>query len=496
MLGLEILLLVLYGLCLLFVLAFSVAQWRLTRLARRAYVAAATAPAPPLPADARQWPRVTVQLPVYNELNVVERIIDAAAALDYPADRLQIQLLDDSTDESVALAATRVAYHRARGVDIEQVRRPDRQGYKAGALAHGLASATGELVAIFDADFVPAPDFLRLTVPYFLADAQLGVVQTRWGHLNEDYSLLTELQAFGLNAHFLVEQVGRNAGHHFINFNGTGGVWRRRCIEQAGGWQADTLTEDLDLSYRAQLGGWHFRYLPAVVAPAELPAQMDALRSQQHRWNKGGAETARKHLGRVWRSAALPLSTKLYATAHLLNSAVFVAVLLMGLLSVPLLLVQTTTPELSWVFRLAGLSVLSLTPLVAYYYAAWRWNGGRGATGRAFAPKLLLFLSISMGLSLHNGWAVLTGLAGRLTPFVRTPKSGLSTPGATARLRRYRTGSVNGQTVLEALLALYFAGGIYLAFRLHNYGLLPFHLLLTAGYAAVVYYSVRHARQP
>ncbi|RAK69744.1 cellulose synthase family protein [Hymenobacter edaphi] len=494
MLGLEILLLVLYGLCLLFVLAFSVAQWRLTRLARRAFVAAATAPAPPLPADARQWPRVTVQLPVYNELNVVERIIDAAAALDYPADRLQIQLLDDSTDESVALAAARVAHHRARGVDIEQVRRPDRQGYKAGALAHGLASATGELVAIFDADFVPAPDFLRLTVPYFLADARLGVVQTRWGHLNEDYSLLTELQAFGLNAHFLVEQVGRNAGHHFINFNGTGGVWRRRCIEQAGGWQADTLTEDLDLSYRAQLGGWHFRYLPAVVAPAELPAQMDALRSQQHRWNKGGAETARKHLGRVWRSAALPLRTKLYATAHLLNSAVFVAVLLMGLLSVPLLLVQTTTPELGWVFRLAGLSVLSLTPLVAYYHAAWRWNGGRGASGRAFAPKLLLFLSISMGLSLHNGWAVLTGLAGRLTPFVRTPKSGLSTKGA--RLRRYRTGSVNGQTVLEALLALYFAGGIYLAFRLDNYGLLPFHLLLTAGYAAVVYYSVRHARQP
>lgn len=495
MFGLDVLLLVLYALCLLFVLAFSVSQWRLTRLARRAYAAAA-APLPPLPADTRQWPRVTVQLPVYNELNVVERVIDAAAALDYPAGRLQIQVLDDSTDESVALAAARVAYHQRRGLDIGHVRRPDRQGYKAGALAHGLHAASGELVAIFDADFVPAPDFLRRTVPYFLADEQLGVVQTRWGHLNEDFSLLTELQAFGLNAHFLVEQVGRNAGQHFINFNGTGGVWRRRCIEQAGGWQADTLTEDLDLSYRAQLTGWHFRYLPRVVAPAELPARMDALRSQQHRWNKGGAETARKHLGRVWGSPQLSLPTKLYATAHLLNSAVFVAVLLMGLLSVPLLVVQTTVPALRWPFRLAGLSVLSLAPLVAYYYAAWRWSGGRGPTGRRFAPKLLLFLSISMGLSLHNAWAVLTGLAGRLTPFVRTPKSGLNGQKGTAKGRRYRTGSVNGQTLLEALLALYFALGIGLAFHYDNYGLLPFHLLLTLGYAAVVYYSVRHARQP
>ncbi|RTQ52399.1 glycosyltransferase [Hymenobacter gummosus] len=490
MFGLDVLLLVLYGLCLLFVLAFSLSQWRLTRLARRA-LRRQPAP-PPLPTDEQHWPRVTVQLPVYNELNVVGRIIDAAAALDYPRGRLHIQLLDDSTDDSVALAAARVAWHRQRGVDIEQVRRPDRQGYKAGALAYGLEAARGELVAIFDADFVPAPDFLRHTVPYFLADERLGAVQTRWGHLNEDYSLLTELQAFGLNAHFLVEQVGRNAGHHFINFNGTGGVWRRQCIEQAGGWQADTLTEDLDLSYRAQLTGWHFRYLPAVVAPAELPAQMDALRSQQHRWNKGGAETARKHLGRVWRSRQLPLKTKLYATAHLLNSAVFVAVLLMGLLSVPLLVVQTRQPELRWFFRLAGLSVLSLTPLLAYYYAAWRWNGGRGR-GLRFLPKFLLFLAMSMGLSLHNAWAVLTGLAGRLTPFIRTPKSGLIRRDKAARWRRYRTGSVNGQTVLEAALALYFLLGIGLAFHYDNYGLLPFHLLLTAGYGAVVYYSIRHA---
>jgi cellulose synthase/poly-beta-1,6-N-acetylglucosamine synthase-like glycosyltransferase len=486
--GLEIGLLILYGLCLLFVFCFSLTQWQLTRLARRKRVAE---PLPPLPAAPAEWPRVTVQLPVYNEYNVVERVIDAAAALDYPADRLQIQVLDDSNDESIALAAARVAYHKAHGVCIEHVRRPTREGFKAGALAYGLSSATGELVAIFDSDFVPAPDFLRQTVPYF-QDAQLGVVQTRWGHLNEEYSLLTELQAFGLNAHFLVEQVGRNAGHHFINFNGTGGVWRRRCIEQAGGWQSDTLTEDLDLSYRAQLAGWHFRYLPSVVAPAELPAAMDALRSQQYRWNKGAAETARKHLGRVWHDERLSLGTKLHATFHLLNSSVFVAVLLMGLLSVPLLVVRAHRPEYTWIFRLAGLSLLSLLPLVTYYHTAWRWNGGRGG-GLRFGPKFLLFLSMSMGLSLHNAWAVLTGLAGRLTPFVRTPKAGSVKRGSTAR-RRYRTGSVNVQTLLEAALAVYFATGIGLAFRYHNYGLLPFHVLLTLGYGAIVYYSVQHAR--
>ena len=482
---LPLLLVVLYGLCLLFIAGFSLGQWQLARLARRA-TAAAAAPLPPAPAA---WPRVTVQLPLYNEQNVVERVIDAAAALDYPADRLHLQVLDDSTDATVALAAARVAYHAARGRRISHVRRADRAGYKAGALRHGLTETDGEFIAIFDADFVPDPDFLRRTVPYFLQDARVGVVQARWGHLNENESLLTRLQAFGLNAHFLVEQVGRTFAGYFINFNGTGGVWRRACIEDAGGWHTDTLTEDLDLSYRAQLRGWRFVYRPDIVAPAELPAAMDALKSQQFRWNKGAAETARKHLGAVWR-APLPLATKLQASFHLLNSSVYLVILLMALLSVPLVFVRAHHPEFKNVFRLSSLFLVGFTPLIYYYYTAWR-RARPGAAGGRFPGFFLLFLAVSMGLALHNARAVALGWLGRRTPFVRTPKAGT---GPTPPVRRYRTGGVGPLVVLEGLLAAYFAVGLGFGVYFGDAGLLPFHVLLTTGFAAVAYYSVRHAR--
>ncbi|WBA42735.1 cellulose synthase family protein [Hymenobacter canadensis] len=487
MLFLEITLLVVYGLCLLFVLGFSLTQFQLTRLARRAY-RQGLAPEPPAPAV---WPRVTVQLPLYNEVFVAERLLDACAALDYPTDRLHIQVLDDSTDETVALVAARVAYHQARGLHIEQVRRPDRQGYKAGALAYGLTHSEAELVAIFDADFVPQPDFLRRTVPYFQHEPRLGVVQTRWGHLNEEYSLLTELQAFGLNAHFHVEQLGRNAGGHFINFNGTGGVWRRSCIEDAGGWHADTLTEDLDLSYRAQLRGWRFHYLPHVVAPAELPATLDALKSQQFRWTKGAAETARKHLRNVLRSGQ-PLSTKLHATFHLLNSSVFVAILVMALVSVPLVFVRADLPELKPVLRVASVFLLAFVPLVYYYYTAWRLDKPTAPRWR-FAADFLLFLSVSMGLTLHNARAVLLGYQGRQSAFIRTPKLGLVKRTGGWRGRRYRTGDLlDGLTFTEGLLTLYFAFGVGAGLYLGDWGLLPFHLMLTVGYGIVFLYSVRH----
>ncbi|TGE24695.1 glycosyltransferase [Hymenobacter aquaticus] len=481
---LEILLLALYGLCLLFVLGFSLTQFQLTRLARRAFGQPRPGPPPPPPAV---WPRVTVQLPLYNEVFVVERIITAAARLDYPADRLHIQVLDDSTDETVALAAAAVARFRAQGLRIDQVRRPDRTGYKAGALAYGLTQTDGEFIAIFDADFVPEPDFLRRTVPYFTSP-EIGVVQTRWTHLNENDSLLTRLQAFGLNAHFLIEQVGRNLGGHFINFNGTGGVWRRQCIEQAGGWHADTLTEDLDLSYRAQLGPWRFVYLPQVQAPAELPATLDALKSQQYRWTKGAAETARKHLGAVLRSGK-SFSTKLHAVFHLLNSTVFVAILVMALLSVPLVLIREYASEFQPVFRLAAVCVLGFLPLTYYFYTAWRLDRPT-APGWQFAPRFLLFLAVSMGLCLHNTRAVLAGLARRPTAFIRTPKMGA----APAAGRRYRTRSFSAQTVLEGLLTLYFGFGIGLGIYFGSYGLLPFHSLLVLGFGTVFYYSVRHNR--
>jgi cellulose synthase/poly-beta-1,6-N-acetylglucosamine synthase-like glycosyltransferase len=480
----PLLLLGLYGACLLFILGFSVGQWHLTRLAVRARAQ----PAPLLPPLPANWPRVTVQLPLYNERNVAERVIDAAAALDYPLDRLHIQVLDDSTDDSVAVVAARVAHHAGRGLRIDHVRRPVREGYKAGALRDGLLETDGEFIAIFDADFVPDPDFLRRTVPHLVQQPGAGVMQTRWGHLNAEESLLTRLQAFGLDAHFLIEQVGRTAGGHFINFNGTGGVWRRTCIQDAGGWHTDTLTEDLDLSYRAQLRGWKFLYEPGIVAPAELPAAMDALKSQQFRWTKGAAETARKHLGAVLRSSQ-SLSTKLHATFHLLNSSVYVVIMLMALVSVPLVFVRAHNPEYRPVFQVASVFLLAFGPLVYYYYTAWRLARPQGSPG-VYPPLFLLFLSVSMGLALHNSRAVLLGWWGRPTAFVRTPKVG-----AGARpVRRYRTGGVGWLVALEGVLAVYFAFGLAAGLYFGDAGLLPFHAMLTVGFAAVCYYSVRHAR--
>jgi hypothetical protein len=313
------------------------------------------------------------------------------------------------------------------------------------------------------------------------------MVQTRWGHLNEHASLLTRLQAFGLNAHFLVEQVGRQAGGHFLNFNGTGGVWRRACIEDAGGWHADTLTEDLDLSYRAQLRGWRFRYLPQVVAPAELPAHLGALQAQQHRWNKGAAETARKHLGRVWRAPGLSLATKLHATFHLLNSSVFAVILLMALLSVPLVFVRAYRPDFEPVFRLAAGSVLTLAPLAYYYHVAWRRTGPHA--GRWFGPALLLFLALSMGLALHNARAVVQGWLRRASPFVRTPKLGAGGPGSgtvyPARL---------DLPLAQAALTLYFLAGLAADFYYSSYGLLPFHGLLVAGFGTLAGYAWHERR--
>ena len=482
---LEVGVVAVYGLCLVFMLGFSFSQWQLTRLARRA-AQAPPLPAPPTPAE---WPTLTVQLPVYNERAVVERIIDAAAALDYPTDRLHIQVLDDSTDESMALAARRVAYYQNRGLRIDHVRRPTRQGYKAGALAHGLTETDSEFVAIFDADFVPEPDFLRRTVPHF-DGPDVGMVQTRWGHLNQEESLLTRLQAFGLNAHFLVEQVGRAAGGHFLNFNGTGGIWRRACIEDAGNWQADTLTEDLDLSYRAQLRGWRFVYCPDIVVPAELPAYLGAIKSQQYRWNKGAAETARKHLGRVWRDTRLPLATRLHATFHLLNSSVFTIILLMAVLSVPLVLVRASHPELKPLFHLATVFVLTFLPLIYYYYTTWRLAGG-ASTSRWFVPQFLLFLAVSMGLALHNTRAVMLGFWGKATPFVRTPKQGSAVLAGANSSERTASSQTQGPLPLaEALLTVYFTAGLAAGFYYDDLGLLPFHLLLVVGHATLTYFGL------
>ncbi|MGB3850286.1 MAG: cellulose synthase family protein [Tunicatimonas sp.] len=480
-----------YVLSLLFIFMFSLGQLHLTWHYLRSLKE------PPRPAVAPEtWPPVTVQLPVYNERYVVDRLIDAIAAFNYPHDLLEIQVLDDSTDETVEIITRKVAYYRARGVNIHHVRRPQRTGFKAGALAYGLARAQGEFIAIFDADFLPAPDFLRQTLPHF-GNPVVGVVQTRWGHINQDYSLLTRLQAFGLDGHFTIEQGGRRHAGSMINFNGTGGVWRRSCIEEAGGWSDDTLTEDLDLSYRAQMKGWEFMYLEDVEAPAELPVLMPAVKSQQFRWNKGAAECARKHAARIMSANnARPLSgwNRIHALFHLFNSSVFLFLLLAALLSVPMLFVKRANPQYEWIFNLGGIFILGFFSIGFFYWVATR-RVRPDRPWRYYVLHYPLFLIISMGLSLHNAVAVAEGLLGVKSPFLRTPKFNVTNAREKLKKNVYVRGGLSPLVLLEAGLALYFAYGIYTGIRLGDFGLLLFHGMLFLGFTAVAVYSIRQARQ-
>ena len=482
----ELTLIIIYGCFLSFILLYSIVQLSLTVIYKRNSKQSSSNQEP----ATEEWPSVTVQLPVYNELYVIERLIDSVAALEYPADKLEIQVLDDGNDESVEVAAKCVAKWQKEGLNIKHVRRPERVGYKAGALAYGLQFTQGEYTAIFDADFVPRKDFLLRTMPYFI-DPSIGVVQTRWEHLNEDYSVLTRLQAFGLDAHFTVEQRGRNAGGHFINFNGTAGVWRNACIEDAGGWQHDTITEDLDLSYRAQMKGWKFKYLEEIGSPAELPAEMNALKSQQFRWTKGAAECAVKNLPAVLRTRGLGMSTKIHAIFHLMNSFIFLCVLGAACLSLPILLVKVNSNQYDLVFNLATVFLFSFFVL-AYFY--WVSRKSKGDSFGRFLRDFPMFLSMSMGLSLHNSIAVLEGYMGKKTPFVRTPKFAIQKSKGSWRDKKYRALKANPITVIEALFTFYFIGGVALGIYHQEYGLLPFHLMLALGFGNVAFFSFKHTR--
>jgi cellulose synthase/poly-beta-1,6-N-acetylglucosamine synthase-like glycosyltransferase len=287
---------------------------------------------------------VTIQLPIYNEMYVMERLLENIAKINYPKKKLEIQVLDDSTDESVETTAQQIKKLQKSGLDIQHIRRENRTGFKAGALKEGLKSAKGEFIAIFDADFLPKEDWLLQTLPYF-ENKKIGVVQTRWGHINRDYSLLTSMQAFAIDVHFTIEQVGRNSKNHFINFNGTAGIWRKETILDAGNWDGDTLTEDLDLSYRAQLKNWEFKYLVDVETPAEVPAVISAARSQQFRWNKGGAQNFQKFSWKVLTSPNISLKTKIHSILHLLNSSLFINVLIASFLSIPVLYIKNYFPS-------------------------------------------------------------------------------------------------------------------------------------------------------
>jgi cellulose synthase/poly-beta-1,6-N-acetylglucosamine synthase-like glycosyltransferase len=443
----------------------------------------------------KELPFVTIQLPLYNELYVVDRLIDSIAKFDYPKNKFEIQILDDSTDETVDIVAKKVEQYKKLGFDIYQHRREIRTGYKAGALKEGMEICKGEFIAIFDADFLPDPLFLKKTLPHF-KDQKIGVVQTKWEHLNKDYSLLTRLQAFGLDAHFTVEQTGRNYGNHFINFNGTAGIWRKSCIKDAGGWEADTLTEDLDLSYRAQLKHWKFKYLEELGSPAELPAAMNALKNQQFRWTKGAAECTRKNLLKVLKNKELPFNTKLHALFHLMNSSIFICIVLLSVLSIPMLIIKNNFVEYKLLFKLGGFFISSVIFLSIYYFVSL--SSGYKNKLKAFGHFIFLFplfLSVSMGLSLHNAIAVIEGYMGKKSPFIRTPKFNILENKDVWQKNKYLVSSVSFLTVLEFIFTIYFLGGIVSAFYYNDFVLIPFHIMLFLGFGYVTFYSLFHSRK-
>lgn len=439
-------------------------------------------------------PFVTIQLPVYNEIYVMERLLENIALLDYPKDCFEIQVLDDSTDESVEITENLVAKLKENGLSISQIRRENRVGFKAGALKEGLKIAKGEFIAIFDADFLPEPDWLWKTIPHF-KDEKVGVVQTRWGHLNRDYSILTKIQAFGLDAHFTLEQVGRSSKGHFINFNGTAGVWRKACILDAGNWEGDTLTEDLDLSYRAQLKNWKFKYLEDVETPAELPMAISAARSQQFRWNKGGAENFQKMFWKLIKNGSISPKTKIHGVLHLLNSSMFLSILLVAILSVPVLYIKNKYHFLDAYFIVMSFFVVStLIFFVCYWVMYRRMKGGGIASFLSYIGMFFAFFSIAMGFSFQNTLAVIQGHLGKKSEFVRTPKFNLSKLNGNWKSNKYLKKNLSVNVVFEGILMLYFAFGMYSAFLVGNdggdFGLFPFHLMLFLGFGFVFLQSL------
>ncbi|MEX2115304.1 MAG: cellulose synthase family protein [Bacteroidota bacterium] len=433
-------------------------------------------------------PFVTVQLPIFNELYVVNRLIDAVCALDYPKDKLEIQVLDDSTDETRALAAESVRLHRGRGINIKHVMRSDRSGFKAGALRAGLQAAEGEFLAIFDADFVPRPEFLKKTIPYFYQDPRIGLVQTRWEHLNSGYSLLTRTQAMALDGHFVIEQDVRNKAGFFINFNGTGGIWRRTAILDAGNWHSDTLTEDLDLSYRAQLRGWKFKYLNDVTSPAELPSEVNALKTQQFRWTKGAIETARKLLPQVWK-ADIPFRVKVHSTFHLTNNIVFPFILLAGLLNVPLMFIKQHGGHELY-FSLMSVFVLAFIGSFMFYllsqksvYPDWRRR----------LMLFPLFMAGSMGFAVNNSRAVFEGLFKRKSDFIRTPKYHIEGKSDSWLEKKYVPVKIDWIVAVEVLLAFYCFFGVISSLYYLELAAVPFQLLYFAGFTFVSALSIKHA---
>jgi cellulose synthase/poly-beta-1,6-N-acetylglucosamine synthase-like glycosyltransferase len=432
---------------------------------------------PKLPANGFDpLPVVTVQLPIFNEMYVAERLIDAVCKLDYPSDRLEIQVLDDSTDETTQIAELAVRRQAQRGIDIKYFHRTDRRGFKAGALAAGLREARGELVAIFDADFIPRAEFLRRTVNYFV-DPAIGMVQARWGHVNQDYSLLTKIQSIMLDGHFVLEHGARNRSGCFFNFNGTAGIWRRDAVIDAGGWQHDTLTEDLDLSYRAQLRGWKFLFVSDLVVPAEVPVEMNSFKSQQHRWAKGSIQTCRKLLPLILASEQ-PLQVKAEAFFHLSANFNYILMVALSILMFPAMYVRY---NMGWTeMLLIDIPLfLAATLSVANFYIVSQKEAY--ADWRARIKYLPFLMAIGIGLCINNTRAVLEALLGKETEFARTPKYGIERTGDEWVGKKYHQ-SMAVQPLIELALGVYFTAAVVYALSNEIYGTLPFLMLFQVGF--------------
>lgn len=438
-----------------------------------------------------QVPSLTIQLPLFNEVYVVERLIDSVARIEYPRDRLQIQVLDDSTDDTTEVASRKVDEWKKRGLDIELVHRENRMGFKAGALEEGLKTAKGEYVAIFDADFVPNADCILENIHYF-TDPKIAMIQFRWVHLNEKYSLLTQVQSILLDGHFVIEHTARNRSGRFFNFNGTAGVWRRAAIADSGGWQHDTLTEDLDLSYRAQLRGWQFVFLPHIAAPSEVPVEMNAFKAQQKRWAKGSIQTALKLLPTIWKSK-VSWRVKTEATFHLTNNFAYLFLLLMSLLLLPATLARA---EFGWhnAFWVDLILFVSATISVATFYIVAQREADPNSSWYSRIKYLPMLMSVGIGLTINNSRAVLEAIFGNETPFERTPKYGVQGNKDAWQEKKYRRRR-DVLAYLEFVLGCYFLLVIYSAWEYRLYSSIPILSLFPIGFFYMSLWSFFQGRR-
>lgn len=470
---------ILYAVSVFFVILFSMGQLALliTYMRNRRKINS--------PTELSTYPEVAIQLPVYNEGRIIEGLLDAIALINYPKDKLLIQILDDSTDETIELCAARARQLKAQGFNAMHLQRGDRRGFKAGALQEGLEKCSSEFITIFDADFLPQPDFLLKVLPYF-SDPKTGLVQTRWGHKNAGQSWLTRVQELGLNGHFIIDQQARHQAGWFINFNGTAGIWRKSCIVDAGGWQFDTLTEDLDLSYRAQMRGWKLCYCPEVITPAELPARLQAMRSQQFRWIKGGIETSKKIILDLW-SCPASLPAKIFGSFHLLSNYVYLFILLSSILSVPAMIIKNLDPAFGLFFRINSLFFSVFFINLGYCYVTVRADKNKvGPSVLELTKVFPMAVLVSLGMSYNNSTAIMQGIRGKKTAFIRTPK--LIMP-SSLTLEAVPAEKVKRQEWPEIILFVYFFFAVVVGVYFRDFSFLPYHFIMLSGFGLILYYA-------